>query len=63
MRKKVGKSQYTLGTVLEQTASEVLTVLYKHGIRRREVDAVFELAISELNSQPVQEPIAYPDSQ
>ena len=54
--------EVTYGHVLVTTAEEIVDVLYKHGIRRREVAEVLEAVQQLLNKQPVMESKPYPNS-
>jgi hypothetical protein len=56
------ETQVTDYTVLVTVAEEIVEILHKHGIRRREVVTILEIATERLDSQPVQEAKAYPNS-
>lgn len=56
------EKQVTDERVLVQVAKEVLEVLHKHGVRRREVPMVLQSVWEQLDSQPVQGANDYPDS-
>lgn len=55
-------NQVTDGAVLALVANEIVDVLHKHGIRRREVLKVMQSVEEKLDSQPVQEAKDYPNS-
>ena len=56
------KNEITDYTVLAQIADEIVGVLHKHGVRRREVTIIMQSVNEKLDSQPVQEAKNYSDS-
>lgn len=56
------RHEVTYGAVLVATAEEIIDVLHKHGIRKREVPKVFETVQQLLDKQPVMESKEYPNS-